>query len=116
MDGITDPMHMSLTKLQELVMEGEAWHAAVHGVAKSRTQLSNWTELIFNLHTSIIFIIETETKKAKRLGPNHIVKKEKLGWILALFIFPNPLPLLSVSLPGPSTYSCFGLFCFLIFP
>ena len=45
LDGITDLMNMNLSKLWELVMDREAWHAVIHGIPKSQTQLSDWTEL-----------------------------------------------------------------------
>ena len=54
LDGITDPMGMSSSKLREFVMDREAWSAVIHGVAKSRTQLSNWTELSMSLRMLLI--------------------------------------------------------------
>ena len=59
LNGITDTMDINLSKLQELVMDREAWHAAIHGVTKSQTRLSDWTELnliyVYKVHIFFYF-------------------------------------------------------------
>ena len=72
MDGITDSMDMGLGRLRQLVMDREDWHAAVHGVAKSRTWLSDWTELNWMLSGFLRFLEspngERQWKKGVKSG------------------------------------------------
>ena len=68
LDDITDSMNMSLSKLQEIAKDREAWHAAVHGVTKSQTRLSDWTELngihFKNAKNKTVLILQYRTLKS----------------------------------------------------
>ena len=88
LDGITDSMDLSLSEFRELVMYREAWRAAIHGVSKSRTWLSNWSYLIwiinivrlFSAKTTLIYILPTIYYSAYQTLPS-------LGRSILFFLF-----------------------------